>query len=130
MRVLDDLPEYQPHLGPFRSWLFGIVRDTAITHLPRNRWPSPAQFSEHGQDQSAGPTRIGQISDDQLLASLQRLPKEQQQVMLLRYLFELSSAEIAHALERRPDSIRDLHRLAMRTLRIYLEPTTADLTTV
>jgi len=132
MRVLETLPEYAPSSGPFRAWLFRVARDTGIARLPqagRTVIEGPAHPSENGEGEGARPTTIERVGDGELVALIERLPHDQQQVILLRYLFGLGGMEGGGALERGPDAVDELHRHALRTLRARLEPVEGELAT-
>jgi hypothetical protein len=51
---------------------------------------------------------------------VERLPLSQRQVILLRYVFECTTDEIASSLERTPVAIRMLEHRAMRGLEVRL----------
>jgi DNA-directed RNA polymerase specialized sigma24 family protein len=70
------------------------------------------------------------LEDGELLTLIERMPLAQRQVMLLRYMMDLSCPEIAAILGRSPDAIRQLQHRALTFLRGRLtalgrEPKTA-----
>jgi DNA-directed RNA polymerase specialized sigma24 family protein len=60
------------------------------------------------------------ISDRELVLFVDRLPLAQRQVLLLRYMLDLTHAQIAEVLDRTPDDVRALHSRALRFLRTRL----------
>ncbi len=122
MRVLEALPGYERRDVPFRAWLFRIVRNDAINRLRQRQRltvESPADLAERGDRATppTGPEEIDWIGDAKLLALVERLPLGQRQVIVLRYMMDFNTIEIAELLDRSPEAVRQLHHRAMRYLR-------------
>ena len=126
MRVLEALPRYERRDVPFRAWLFRIVRNSGINRLRKRRQltvESPDRIARQvetaGEVTEPSPDWFG---DRRLVALIERLPLAQRQVIVLRYMLELTNNEIAQLLGRKPDAVRQLHQRAMRFLRKGLGP--------
>jgi RNA polymerase sigma-70 factor, ECF subfamily len=108
---------------PFWVWLFVIMRNSALNELRRRGRllpEDPAQVDRRrqlGEDPSADMEALSWISDRELLMFIERLPLAQRQVLLLRYMLDLSNSEIASALNRSPADISLLHHRALKFLR-------------
>jgi RNA polymerase sigma-70 factor (ECF subfamily) len=74
----------------FRAWLFGILRHKCQRHLERRR---PEEF--HLEDWQETLTAPASMSGDELLPLLESLPLADREVLVARYLHELSVADIA-----------------------------------
>ena len=122
MRVIEALPSYERREVPFRAWLFRIVRNDAINRLRQRQRltvEDPDDLAERGEGATPppGPEEIDWIGDARLLALVERLPLGQRQVIVLRYMMDFNTIEIAELLDRSPEAIRQLHHRAMRYLR-------------
>ena len=122
MRVLEALPGYERREVPFRAWLFRIVRNDAINRLRQRQRltvEDPDDLAHRGERSTpaTGPDEIDWIGDARLLALVERLPLGQRQVIVLRYMMDFNTIEIAELLDRSPEAIRQLHHRAMRYLR-------------
>lgn len=124
IRVLEALPKYERREVPFRAWLFRIVRNDAINRLrsrQRLTVESPMELAERGErvgaPAPAADEGIDWIGDAKLLALVERLPLSQRQVVVLRYMMDFNTVEIAELLDRSPEAVRQLHHRAMRYLR-------------
>jgi RNA polymerase sigma-70 factor (ECF subfamily) len=123
--VLRALPRYEVRRdSPFGAWLFRIARNAVLRALARNgrfqieepaeldrRIESPSPEAMHGREW---------VSDHQLAILVERLPPVQRQVIVLRYLLDYSTEEIADVVGRTPVAVRMLEHRAMRTLQARL----------
>jgi RNA polymerase sigma-70 factor, ECF subfamily len=130
LSVLEALPKYERRTQPFRAWLFRIARNHAVDRLrERGRLdvedPGKLELlAEPGDGGVGGACRdlgtLEWLSDDDMLVFIERLPLAQRQVLVLRYMLDLSTAEIAEVLDRSQASIRQLQSRALRRLESQL----------
>jgi RNA polymerase sigma-70 factor (ECF subfamily) len=126
MRMLENLPNFELRSVPFRAWLFRIVRNDAITHLQRRNRVSvedPAEIDRLRDHAEADPLDDGVLdwlSDQDLIVLVSRLPLNQRQVIMLRYMLDLTAPEIAAILDRSPESVRQSQARALAFLRSRL----------
>ncbi len=97
IRVHRSIDRYQPQ-GKFEAWLFTIANNLSLDFLRRKR-PEPMETLEiigkTGPQDHAAHREL----QDALMAEVDRLPKEQRTVFLLRERSGLSFREIADRLE-------------------------------
>ena len=122
LRVLRALPRYELRGIPFRVWLFRIARnhllnlmtrarpeeaeDPAVLHRSVDRWPP--EEPEH---------YLNALTDEEFLRLIGILPVGQRQVLVLRYVFDMSFNDIGTALEISPAAARNQQRRAFAALR-------------
>jgi RNA polymerase sigma-70 factor (ECF subfamily) len=120
LQVLAALASYERRRQPFRAWLFVIVRNAAITHLRKSsrlELEDPADIARRADetngasDPQLDPLRW--ISDRELTMFVERLPAAQRQAILMRFMLDLSTEEIAEILGRTPADVRQLQRRAL-----------------
>jgi RNA polymerase sigma-70 factor (ECF subfamily) len=124
--VIQALPRYQVRDdASFRSWLFRIARNAVLRTASRNarmRPQEPAELDRRLESpipqQASG---LDWLSDKDLEMLVERLPLTQRQVVLLRYVFEFTTDEIADALDRTAVAVRMLEHRAMRALEARLD---------
>jgi RNA polymerase sigma-70 factor (ECF subfamily) len=126
LKLYEALPRYERRHQPFRAWMFTIARNEAVDRL-RKRGAvdveDPAALSRR-RDSAANHEALGPLrwmSDDEMLLLIERLSPLQRQVLLLRYMMDLSCTEVAEVLGRSPESVRQLQHRALEFLRGRLQ---------
>lgn len=112
--------QYEARGDRFEAWLFRIVRNCAIDQIKRDRGlttEDPFDLDRR-RERSSTPGDSATTPWDALRPVIARLPKRQQQVLALRYLYCLPTADIARVLDRSPDAVRQLEARACRILRM------------
>lgn len=111
------------HLEAFRPWLFRIARDKAyreLRRLPRQ----PARFDENLHD-TAATAEVTFTADEaeSVRAALDQLPDEQRDVLVLRFMEEMTYEEIAAVTGCPLGTVRSRIHYAKLALRATLERT-------
>jgi RNA polymerase sigma-70 factor (ECF subfamily) len=114
---------------PVRAWVFVIARN-----LLRNEVQRRARVEVHAPefvDARREAADYDQLSalwlrDSKLAEAVGRLPVAQRQVVVLRFLADLGTAEIAAALDRSPDDVRQLKSRALSALNGVMASTPAS----
>jgi RNA polymerase sigma factor (sigma-70 family) len=104
LRALEQASNYDPTRPPF-PWLSRICVTTCLNQR-RSLLRTIARVARHGVRRT--PQEPSSIDEgrDGLRRALQRLPRHERDVVTLRFLFELPTAEIAVLLARNPGSVR------------------------
>jgi RNA polymerase sigma-70 factor (ECF subfamily) len=114
LAALESLPRYR-HRGYFSAWLFSIARSKAMDHF-RRRKPQ-VELSETERSDEPDPfTRVAHGDEIARLLDLVRgLEETDRELIRLRYVVDLSFAEIANLLGRKEDAVKKtLYRLLDR----------------
>jgi RNA polymerase sigma-70 factor (ECF subfamily) len=123
VKVMEALPRYERRTQPFRAWLFTIVRNHAIRYLEkrgRMEVVDPVELTERSESSEPEPAEalgaLGWITDREILMLIERLPDAQRQVLMLRYMLDLTTTDIAAVLGRSNEDVRALQSRALRFL--------------
>lgn len=121
------LPRFRPG-APFRPWVLRIVANEA-----RNRGRSArrreglavraAAIGSQASVPSPEAAALGRVDAEVLLAAIDRLPERDRMVVAYRYLFEMSEAETAEALDVAPGTVKSRLSRALVRLRTELAAT-------
>jgi RNA polymerase sigma-70 factor, ECF subfamily len=115
LAAYQALPRYR-HQGHFAAWLFTIARNLAVEFYRKRAREVPLELAERlpgASDPAAEAARSDEIQ--RLRALILRLPEDEQELIRLRYIAELSFADMALVLARREDAVKKaLYRLQAR----------------
>jgi RNA polymerase sigma-70 factor (ECF subfamily) len=118
--VFRQLPGLQ-EAGAFTPWIYRIARGKATLELRRNgRVPPAADLPEA----VAAPQEEPEFSPEdaaRIHAALDELPADQREVLVLRFLEELSYDEIAHIVACPLGTVRSRIHYAKQALQTLLE---------
>ena len=104
--------------GAIRSWLFSIAARKAVdAHRGRARSPEPTADLEELASAEDAPPR-----DDAIWREVRSLPDKQRSAVTLRYLADLSHAEIAEVMGTSEDAARRNVFEGLRRLRAGIDP--------
>lgn len=122
LRMLRFISGFHPPAALFQAWLFQIARNLAIDY---HRKMSVRDHLPLDDDSAAGnPGLVGSIdhnlTSDTLRQALERLPAEQRDVILMRFIAGMPVAQVAKALHKSDDAIKGLQRRGLITLRAVL----------
>jgi RNA polymerase sigma-70 factor, ECF subfamily len=112
-KLLGSLGRFQARSVPFSSWILRVAHNAAIDHM-RARRPVPVEEVRGPEPADDGSAREHLR---ELRVALGSLPKEQREVIVLRFLFGLSPREIAERMGRSEDAVNGLQHRGRRRLR-------------
>jgi RNA polymerase sigma-70 factor (ECF subfamily) len=106
LKVCEQLPSYKEN-GRFPAWLFTIVRHQSADYF-RSQPPALPLAEETHQADAPTPLEHATLSDDlgRLKRLLQTLPEEEQELIRLRFVVQLSYKDIAAILKRGKEAVR------------------------
>jgi RNA polymerase sigma-70 factor (ECF subfamily) len=112
-KLMTALQRYEPRSVPFSAWILRIAHNAAIDHMrARRAVPCEEVRSPELED--------GDISRERardLQAALTKLPPEQRDVIVMRFVLGLSPKEIAERIGRSEDAVHGLQHRGRTTLR-------------
>jgi len=119
-RALRSMNNFRWQGKDFGAWLMTIARNLAMDHFKAGRTRLEQATEDMGlhDDATAGPetTVMTSLTNEMLLAALKRLPSEQQDCLVMRFLQGMSIAETATVLERSEGAVKQLQLRGVRNL--------------
>lgn len=119
-RALRSMSSFQWQGKDFGAWLMTIARNLIVDHYKSGRTrleTTTGDFTGH-EGVTDGPEDevLAGLTNDLLRTALTRLPAEQQECLVMRFLSESSIAETAKALGRSDGAVKQLQLRAVRNL--------------
>jgi RNA polymerase sigma-70 factor (ECF subfamily) len=112
-KLLTALERYEPRSVPFSAWILRIAHNASIDHM-RSRRAVPCEEVRSVDDEDFDLSR--ERSRD-LHMALDKLPPEQKDVIVMRFVLGLSPREIAERIGRSEDAVHGLQHRGRTTLR-------------
>lgn len=124
-RALTKIDTYQPQRGSFSVWLFAIARNAIHDHrrLSMGRRLIPLEAADDVPEPRAGPEELAVKREryDAVRRAFKVCTPEQRDALALRYLAELSFAEVAGTLGKSEPAAKMLVRRGLDAIRLELE---------
>lgn len=115
MRAWSALPRYRTTAAPFVAWLYGIARHIVADELKsRKRTEARAELPDNPVD----PHYDERLA---MAAAVAKLPKQQRQIVEMKYLLGMKNPEIAGALNKSIGAVNAAQWRALQALKITLE---------
>ena len=133
LKAWSALPEFGPSppdggSGSFSAWLYRIARNTTVDYWrkkkPLSLDPSSSAF-QNKQDKSLDPLETANQKEESehIRKALHILNEDQQTILTLKFIEDLSNKEIAHITGKTEGAIRQIQSRALRALRQHLQET-------
>jgi RNA polymerase sigma-70 factor (ECF subfamily) len=119
LKMLEKIGSFRWQSAPFSAWLFRIAHNLAMDHFrSRRRWQPEEEVPEPpGEEEpSAELAAMQTIGRESMLKLIERLSPEQQQVLTLKFVFNLPNAEVAAILDKTEGAIKSLQHRALVSL--------------
>src|ERR1700730_8587709 len=118
-KALANLKGYTWTGAPFAAWLFRIAANTISDQLKRSA-REPMNM-EDPPEPSGGPEQEAAEARGRLFRLVEKLPREQRQVVFGRFVEQRSIREIAEQLRKSEGAVKQLQFRALEKLRSQME---------
>ena len=119
VRMIESIDRFEWQSTPFVAWLFRIARNLAIDHFRASkRWqPSEHVPEPFGSEVPSAEEQAFSRADRRImLEAIGSLPRAQQQVLTLKFVFSFSNAEAAAILGKTEGAVKALQHRALASL--------------
>jgi RNA polymerase sigma-70 factor (ECF subfamily) len=123
LKMVDSIQRYKPQGVAFSSWLYRIAHNLLVDRY-RRAGRDAVELSTELRDNrpNADPAAMAQNSEDRrrLMAAIERLTPEQQQIITMRFIDNLEVDEVARLTHRRPGAVHSMQHRALASLYRFL----------
>ena len=112
-KLMTALQRYEPRSVPFSAWILRIAHNAAIDHMRARR----AVPCEEVRSPDLEDANLSRERAQDLQTALAKLPPEQRDVIVMRFVLGLSPREIAERIGRSEDAVHGLQHRGRTTLR-------------
>ncbi len=131
LAVFTGISGFAGDQAHFRSWVFTIAHRRVMDHWRRSARTVPQVPYEPADDDravgSAEADALEVLGEQDVLALLSRLTDEQQEVLVLRVIGDLTVEQVAEVVGRTEGAVKALQRRGLATLRKMLQVETVPL---
>lgn len=119
-QAFESLPRFEWRGVPFSAWLFRIAANVTTDQFKRAQREQPLPDRVDVLDESWETRAIEVETRARLFELVQRLPKDQRRVIVMRFGEEKSTKEVAAFMRRSEGAVKLLQHRAMQTLRTWI----------
>jgi RNA polymerase sigma-70 factor, ECF subfamily len=118
LRMVEKIDTYTFYGPPFKAWLYQIAHNLAINALKRAQRMAGSAALDTAVSPVDDPaaTIVANLEAEAVRAALTELTEEQQHVVLLRFVAGQSTGEVAQALDKTENAVKQMQFRALRSL--------------
>lgn len=126
--ALEGLKDFRWQGAGFRAWVFRIAHNDVLDHFRRSgRSAGNLPLNQEARDLPSG-VRVEDVASDnrerrELLNAVGKLSEDQQQVVLLKLVGNLSNRQIGEVISKSEGAVKALQHRALMRLRRLMEET-------
>jgi RNA polymerase sigma-70 factor (ECF subfamily) len=122
LRMIEALKNYNNHKISFQAWLFQIARNLSIDHYRKMSVQQNVPLEDNLPIDEKEPLELvsQELTSEKLRQALVKLPENQRDVIVMRFISGMPIGEVAESLHKSEDSIKGLQRRALLALREIL----------
>jgi len=123
LKMLEKIGSFKWQSAPFSAWLFRIAHNLAMDHFRASkRWQPEEEVPEPegAEESSAEDEALASIGQKSMLELIENLSLEQQQVLMLKFLFNFSNGEAGTVLGKSEGAVKSLQHRALASLQKQL----------
>jgi RNA polymerase sigma-70 factor (ECF subfamily) len=130
LRMVRALPEYHYTGAPFGAWLFRIASNRITDHYRENkRGPSTPIHENYKSDTGEIYDQVEKEEEhNQLRKALANLSEDYQNIIILRFIKDMSHTEVAVATGKSEAAVRVTQHRALKALAVELDKITGHKT--
>lgn len=114
VRVWEKLDTFKT--GNFQAWVYAIARNALIDHYRKDK-PEAILHENIAEEKDHEEQVFLSLEIERVMQAMKKLTEEQQEVLTLKFINDMSYKEIAKILGKREDAVRAMQYRALQALR-------------
>ena len=126
LKMLEAIGRFRWRSAPFSAWLFRIAHNLAMDHFrATRRWQPEEEVRdpEVAVEASAEEAALASIGRRSMVELIERLSLDQQQVLMLKFVFGFTNGEAGTILDKSEGAVKSLQHRALASLQKQLTHT-------
>ena len=122
---IENIDNFTDRGGTIGAWLFGIARNMLARERETAGKTEIVELDEQlpvEEEEQTERLILVQLSNEELYRALSRLPDEQREVVLLRFMEGYDAKTVGDLMDRKPGAVRALQFRAIQALKEMFEP--------
>ncbi len=124
-RALKHITRYKRTKVPFSAWLYRIAHNLVANWHRDGKYKRELPLEDHSYLQSKSKMPERQIEKRQeieyLMRAIRKLPQNRQEVLVLKYMENMSNREIGVVMKKSEGAIKSLYHRTLKELREYID---------
>lgn len=126
LRMLEGIHRYEERGWPISAWLYRIAHDRTVDTIRRRRHRKQVPLESWGGSCDGPENAVSaQLDYEELNRTLSDLTDDQRQVILMRFMADMSVQEVARRLGRTEGAVKALQHRGLQSLARRLAPVVA-----
>jgi RNA polymerase sigma-70 factor (ECF subfamily) len=124
LKMLEAIGRFRWRSAPFSAWLFRIAHNLAMDHFrATRRWQPEEEVPEQegAAEASAEEEALESIGRQSTLELIEKLSLDQQQVLMLKFVFGFSNGEAGTIVDKSEGAVKSLQHRALASLQKQLK---------
>lgn len=120
LKAWENINKYRKRKSKsFKAWIFRIAHNLVVDHYRLTREHSSLDYNIKETKREADPKEVTEINlnNENLKEAISKLKKNYQQILILKFINELSNDEIAGVMKKSEGSVRILQFRALKHLK-------------
>jgi RNA polymerase sigma-70 factor (ECF subfamily) len=122
VRVVENIDRFVYRGRPLLTWVYTIARNVVVDHHRRTGGPVIVPLDERLESGAADVERAAEhaLTQQRLARALSRLTEDQRQVIVLKFIEEMSNEEAAETLAKTVGAVKSLQHRGLAALQRIL----------
>lgn len=128
LKVWENIKSYKTGRKYFSPWIYRIAHNIVVDHYRMSKETAELSYEIPMEDREQDPMKLteNKLNNDVLMEAVSQLKEKYREVIILKYVNDLSNREIARIMKRTEGNLRILKFRALKSLKQILKDMGVD----